>query len=115
MNVIRDIIFVIIGITLIRLTSPFILFLWKARPRRPRDDNNYRYIKIEDDGKAREVTLAEKEYLETKFLPGDGARPYIKGYYEETNGLESLEGFLLRRQLPGNIPVLETPSKEKFS
>ena len=110
MEIIRNLFFVIVGVTILRVAVPFIRFLWKARWRRSKDDN-YRYISVEDDGTAREVTSDEKEYLETKFLPGDGARPYIKSCYEEANGWGSMSGFLPRRQLPKNIPIVQVSSK----
>ena len=81
-------------------------FYWQTRPRRPKEDG-YRYIWVEEDGSAREVTAYEKEHLETKFLPGDGARPYIKTRYETLDGWGSISGYLPRRQpTSGSRPVL---------
>lgn len=34
---------------------------------------------VNDDGSARELTDAEREYVDTEFAPFDGARPYHGG------------------------------------
>src|SRR5688572_21795819 len=89
------------------LLSALVVFFswlaWMSRSRRPRE-NGYQYVMVTKDGSAREVTPAEREYLETEFDPADGARPYIKFRYESVDGWGSIEGFLLRRQLPSRIP-----------
>lgn len=41
------------------------------------------YVYIEDDGSVRELAADEIEYLDTEFLPNDGARPYVKGRYSD--------------------------------
>ena len=63
------------------------------------------YVYIEDDGSAREITPDEAVYLSTEFQFGDGAAPYIKGYYKQRNALGSPRGFLARRDLPKRIVV----------
>src|SRR6478736_4173919 len=35
-------------------------------------------VYINDDGSVRELTEADKKYVDTEFSPFDGARPYIK-------------------------------------
>jgi hypothetical protein len=47
---------------------------------------------IDADGSARELTEAQKKYVETEFLPLDGARPYIKSRYEQRNVRGKLSG-----------------------
>jgi hypothetical protein len=41
---------------------------------------------INADGSARELTDAEKKYVDAEFSPFDGARPFIKSHYEQRNG-----------------------------
>ena len=84
------------------LLGPVVWYKWMTRTRR-RSDGGYEYVLVLKDGSAREVTANEREYLETDFSPADGARPYIKFRYESVDGWESIEGFLLRRQLPGGV------------
>ena len=64
---------------------------------------------IDDDGSARELTDAEKTYVDTDFSPFDGARPYIKPRYEQRNALGELRGFLQRQRLPAGRPVQPAP------
>lgn len=64
---------------------------------------------IDDDGSARELTDAEKIYVDKDFSPFDGARPYIKPRYEQRNALGELRGFLQRQQLPAGTPVRPAP------
>jgi hypothetical protein len=72
----------------------------------------FKYIRVNDDGTAREVAAGEREYLTQKFDPGDGARPYIKFGYEERTPDGKMSGFLKRRHLPRNI-VIEPVEKAK--
>jgi len=75
----------------------------------------YPFVFVNEDGSAREVTILEKLFLQTKFSGGDGARPYIKTKYSEKDGSGKISGFCYRRVLPGNIEireVVEETSKE---
>ena len=47
-------------------------------------------IWINDDGSARELSEADKKYVDTEFSPFDGARPYIKSTYQSRNGWAEL-------------------------
>jgi hypothetical protein len=44
------------------------------------------YVYVNEDGTARELHPNERQYLETEFLPGDGAAPHVKRSYTERNG-----------------------------
>ena len=66
-------------------------------------------VYIEADGTARELSQAEKTYVDTDFSPFDGARPYIKSSYEQRNGWGEIKGFLHRKELPPNMPVSPAP------
>jgi hypothetical protein len=86
-------------------------YAWMVRSRR-RPEPGYDYVMVLEDGEAREVTLDEREYLETEFSPADGARPYIKFRYESVDGWGSLAGFLLRRQLPARIGIRSADTED---
>ena len=71
------------------------------------------YVFVEDDGSARELTPDEQDYLATEFIPGDGGRPYIKGYYRQRTPDGHLRGFLARSDLPRRIVVRPAPPPER--
>lgn len=58
----------------------------------------YPYIYINHDGTFRELTREECQYLETKFHPNDGSRPYVKRYYGDKTPDGRLHDFLLRKK-----------------
>lgn len=66
-------------------------------------------IYIEVDGSARELSDAEKTYVDSDFSTFDGARPYIKSGYEQRDGWGEIKGFLHRKELPPNMPVNPAP------
>jgi hypothetical protein len=63
----------------------------------------YRFVYVEDDGTARELTKDEIDYLETDFHGSDGARPNIKFDYQQRTPDGRLRGFLERSKLPARI------------
>ncbi len=69
-------------------------------------------IYVNDDGSARELTDVEKEYVDTDFLPFDGARPYMKSRYEQRTPSGALRGYLQRSLLPPDVPVKPAPPPE---
>ena len=100
----------IIGLLLLAIAVYFIWFNWQTRPRRLKEDG-YRYIFVEDDGSAREITINERHFFEIELSPFDGSRPYVKIRYESLNGYGGLSGFLPRRQLPKGIPIEQLSSE----
>ena len=64
-----------------------------------------RFVYVQDDGSARELTPDEGKYLSTAFDPADGARPYIKHRYDALTPDGRQCGFLMRKQLPSHIVV----------
>jgi hypothetical protein len=64
---------------------------------------------INADGSARELTGAEKRYVDTEFSPFDGARPFIKPHYEQRNGWGELGGYLLRNMVPDGLAINPAP------
>ena len=63
------------------------------------------YVHVEDDGTARELEADEIEYLGTAFHGADGARPYIKGGYEQLTPDNRIGGYLLRDKLPAGVRI----------
>jgi hypothetical protein len=107
-------IYVVCGVLVIFVALVVGFALWfmiQSRPRRWRAPG-FEYVYVDDDGNARELDAEEIEYLGTKFLPGDGARPYIKLRYESLTPDGWMHGYLRRRQLPRRIPVSPAPSPE---
>lgn len=82
----------------------FVRIAFQMRSRRRREPG-FEYIYVEEDGSARELDDDEKDYLNTKFHPADGARPYIKFQYESLTPDGLISGYLRRRQLPKDIPI----------
>ena len=84
-----------------------------AAPARPPDVGTPKpsemLIWINVDGTARQLTGAEKTYVDAPFSPFDGARPYVKSHYEQRNGWGELGGYLLRKEVPDGIPIAVAP------
>ena len=66
-----------------------------------------RFIYVNEDGSARALTPDERDYLNTKFYPTDGNRPYVKSRYDQRTPDGRISGFLLKKRLPRRIPVKE--------
>jgi hypothetical protein len=66
-------------------------------------------IWVNVDGSARELTEADKKYVDTEFSPFDGARPYIKSHYQQRNGWGELSGYLHRKEVPDGVLVNPAP------
>jgi hypothetical protein len=62
-------------------------------------------VYVSEDGSVRELTEAEKTYVETEFSPLDGARPYIKSRYADRNGWGGIQGFLPRAEVPEGMSI----------
>ena len=67
-------------------------------------------VYIDADGSARELSEAEKKYVDAKCSPFDGARRYIKSRYWERTACSELRGFLHRQKVPIGIPIGPAPS-----
>ncbi len=83
-------------------------FVYRMRPRRSRE-TGFPYIYVDNAGEARELDDDERAYLNTEFQGGDGARPYIKDFYESLTPEGHLHGYLRRRQLPKQITITPAP------
>ncbi len=71
----------------------------------------YPYIYVNADGSARELHRDERQYLETRFHPADGARPYIKENYAQKDGWSEIKGFLKRSKLPREVSIDAAPAE----
>jgi hypothetical protein len=70
-------------------------------------------VHINDDGSIRELTEAEKKYVDTEFSPFDGARPYIKLHYSQRTALGEIRGYLPRTEVPEGIAINPAPSEHE--
>jgi hypothetical protein len=66
-------------------------------------------VYISDDGSARELTEADKKYIDTEFSPLDGARPYIKSHYSQRTASGEIRGYLPRTEVPDGMPIGPAP------
>ncbi len=73
---------------------------------------NCPYVYVNEDGTARELHPNERQYLQTEFLPGDGAAPHIKQGYGVLNGWGEIRGFLERSKLPPGMPIQAAPKQD---
>lgn len=79
--------------------------VWKFGPRRTQE-GGFKFVYVNQDGSARELSPAEQAYLSEEFAGGDSGRPYIKSSYESHDGWGSQSGFIARRRLPARIKIL---------
>ena len=68
----------------------------------------FEFVYVENDGTVRELDNEEIEYLQTKFEPTDGARPYVKTSYNQLTPDNKMHGFLERCKVPNDIQITET-------
>ena len=73
---------------------------------------SYPYVYVNADGTARELHPNERQYLETEFLPGDGAAPHVKDSYAELDGWGEIRGFLVKSKLPEGTPIQDAPKED---
>ena len=98
----------VVGFILLAILGFAAWFMFQTRPRRRREPG-FEFIFVNDDGSARELDADEHDYLNTKFHPADGARPYIKFRYESLTPDGRISGYLRRRQLPARIKIDGAP------
>jgi hypothetical protein len=77
-------------------------------PKRAAVPNAATLVYVNEDGSVRELTVAEKIYVETEFSPLDGARPYIKSSYWDRTAW-GIQGYLPRAELPGSMFIHPAP------
>ena len=66
-------------------------------------------VYVNDDGSVRELTETDKKYVDTEFLPLDGARPYIKSHYSQRTALGEIRGYLPRAEVPDGVRIGPAP------
>jgi hypothetical protein len=66
-------------------------------------------VYVNEDGSVRELTEADKKYVETEFSPLDGARPYVKSHYSQRTALGEIRGYLPRAEVPDGMPIGPAP------
>jgi hypothetical protein len=65
-------------------------------------------VYVNEDGSVRELTAAEKTYVEAEFSPLDGARPYIKSSYRDRTAW-GIQGYLPRAEVPESVFIHPAP------
>jgi hypothetical protein len=65
-------------------------------------------VYVNEDGSVRELTEAERKYVDTEFSPLDGARPYVKSSYLDRTAW-GIQGYLLRTQVPDGVSIQPAP------
>lgn len=83
-------------------------YLLSIRPLRPKEPG-FRYVRINEDGSARELDEDEMDYLNTDFEGGDSGRPYIKENYRFLTPDGKMHGYLWRCHLPKGVPIDPPP------
>lgn len=63
---------------------------------------------VNEDGSVRELTEAERKYVDTEFSPLDGARPYVKSRYLDRTAW-GIRGYLPRTQVPDGVHIQPAP------
>jgi len=71
------------------------------------EQEKFEFVYVENDGTVRELDKEEIDYLQTKFEPSDGARPYIKSSYDQLTPDKKILGFLRRSEVPKEIEITE--------
>jgi hypothetical protein len=75
------------------------------------ESDPYPYVYVEGDGTTRELHPGERSYLEMKFSPFDGGRPYVKTEYLDCAG-HATSGYCRRSLLPPGLPVGHAPEED---
>jgi len=74
----------------------------------------YPYVYVNDNGSFRELTKEDKEYLQEKFHPADGGRPYVKQRYKSKTPTGSIGGFCKRIKIPKGLTAGDIPKLKKW-
>ena len=74
----------------------------------------YLFVYVEDSGAYRELSIEDKQYLEEKFDPTDGNRPYVKSRYHSKTPDGKMRGFLKRTKLPKGLVAGELPMNKRW-
>lgn len=70
-------------------------------------------VYVNEDGSVRELTAADKRYVDTEFSPLDGARPYIKSRYSQRTALGHIRGYLPRSEVPKRLVIVPASSEDE--
>jgi hypothetical protein len=95
----------IVLITAALLVGYFVSRLWPRKEEKAKEPS-LKFVYVNQDGSARELSPAEQAYLAEKFVGGDSGRPYIKSSYKCIDGWGSQSGFIDARMLPAGTSIL---------
>ena len=79
--------------------------VWMFVPRHG-NEPGFKFVYVNQDGSARELSPGEQAYLSEQFSGGDSGRPYTKSNYKSSDGWGSQSGFIERRRVPSRITIL---------
>jgi hypothetical protein len=110
-------------IAVIALSAGLVWLRWRRRPQNPFTTRSGAYVNppkvaavpnadalvyVNEDGSVRELTEAQRSYVETEFSPLDGARPYIKSSYRDRTAW-GIQGYLPRAEVPESVFIHPAP------
>jgi len=96
----------LIGLVAILIGGIYLYSFVAHRPLRPKEEG-FKYVHIDHDGSVRELYPDESEYLNQKYHGADGGRPYIKYNYDQKTPDGKISGFIPRRRVPKDIPIIK--------
>lgn len=67
------------------------------------------YVYVTNEGAVHELDEDDRLYLQERFHPGDGGRPYIKQSFESKDGWGEIGGMCARRHIPDGTPIDPEP------
>lgn len=96
----------IIGIIIIIIVGAHLYSFFLYPSLRPKEAG-FEYVHVDYDGSVRELYEEEKKELKRKYPGGDSGRPYIKYKYEEKTPDGKISGYIPRRRVPKEIPIIK--------
>lgn len=96
----------LIGLVIIFIVGMRLYSYFAFPPLRPKEDG-FEYVAVDYDGSVRELYPEEIEYLNQRFQGADGGRPYIKDKYEKRTPDGKIDGYIRRRRIPKEIPIIK--------
>ena len=109
MSIILIIIGVVVGIIILLIVIIYLRYFIPLRPK----ENGTEYVYVNNDGTVRELFNHEIEYLNEKFHPTDGNRPYIKNRFTSLTPHKRISGFIKRNRIPKKIRIKSVTQQSK--
>lgn len=94
-----------VGVMLVGLGAVWALRLRRRRPA----EGGFRYVYVEANGAARELSADEQAFLEADLRAADRGRPHVKRWYGSRAPGLGIAGYLRRDRLPPDIRIRPAP------